>query len=288
MGSTVLVVPPNDAEAILIYEIAKRMNIQVIRSAQPHGATLDKEPDIVPLVRDGGWTRAVVVEMPGPKAEARLRGLGVDVTVIDHHHYTGLNRAHDADGAPLPSSLEQFLALFGVTDAKLRSFGYSPRAARGIGVMDRGFIWALREEGYRPRDVDAVLELRHDLLSRHGMLHDERRRMSAARKAWNARKEWEGYQVVTNDTATGVREGVSFIVALEVKKPMPIIFVEKKLGLLYAQETDRAMELFRAFGGFTFGLDKNWGYRNAPGRPRVTLADVKRVLMETVDGPGKR
>jgi len=100
----------------------------------------------------------------------------------------------------------------------------------------------------------------------------------AARKAWNARTAWDGYQVVVNESAAGVREGVSFIVALEVKKPTPIIFVEKKRGLLYVQESDRAMDLFRAFGGFTFGLDRNWGYRNGPGKKNVSLKDVQHVL----------
>ena len=77
LEKTVLVVPLNDPEAILIYEIAKAMGIQVIRSAQPHGAALDREPDLVPLIRDGGWKRVVIIEMPGPKVEAKLRALGV-------------------------------------------------------------------------------------------------------------------------------------------------------------------------------------------------------------------
>ncbi len=278
MKKTVLVVPLNDPEAILIYEIAKAMGIQVIRSAQPHGAALDREPDLVPLIRDGGWKRVVIIEMPGPKVEAKLRALGVELMIIDHHHYTGINRAHDAKGRPLPSSLEQFLKMFRVTDARLRKLGYAPKAARGIGVMDRGFFWALQAEGYRPRDIDAVLALRRDLLARHGLLRDEERQMAAARKAWNARTAWDGYQVVVNESAAGVREGVSFIVALEVKKPTPIIFVEKKRGLLYVQESDRAMDLFRAFGGFTFGLDRNWGYRNGPGKKNVSLKDVQHVL----------
>lgn len=278
MKKTVLVVPLNDPEAILIYELAKAMGLPVIRSAQPHGAALDREPDLVPLIRDGGWKRAVVVEMPGPKTEARLRKLGVEVVIIDHHHYTNLNRAHDLKGRPLPSSLEQFLKLFRVTDTRMKKLGYASKAARGIGVMDRGFFWALQAEGYRPKDIDAVLALRRDLLARHGLLRDEEKQMAAARKAWNARRAWDGYQVVVNNAASGVREGVSFIVALEVKKPTSIIFLEKKRGLIYVQESDCAMDLFRAFGGFTFGLDRNWGYRNGLGKRRVTLADIQRVL----------
>jgi len=278
MRRTILVIPPNDPEAILIYELAKAMGLQVIRSSQPHGATLEREPDLVPLIRDGGWKRAVIVETPGPKVEEKLRKLGVEVVILDHHHYTGLNRAHDAKGRPLPSSLEQFLKLFRITDALLRSFGYAPKIARGIGVMDRGFVWALKEDGYRPKEIDAVLALRRKLLADHGMLRDEEKQMASARKAWNDRREWQEYQIVVNNAAAGVREGVSFIVALEVKKPTSIIFVEKKRGLLYVQESDKAMDLFREFGGFTFGLDRNWGYRNKQGKKPVSLKDIQRVL----------
>lgn len=278
MKKTVLIIPPNDPEAILIYQLAKHIGLQVIRSHQPHGATLDREPDLVNLVRDGGWKRAVIVETPGEKTEAALRKLGVEVVIVDHHHYTGLNRAHDAKGRSLPSSLEQFLKLFRITDAKLKAFGYAPKIARGIGVMDRGFVWELQKEGYTPRQIDAVIAFQRALLASEGLLRDEERKEKIARRAWEKRKEWNGYQVVVGTTEAGIREGVSFIVAREVRKPTPIIFDERKRGLLYVQESDRAMELFRAFGGFTFGLDRNWGYRNASGKTKVSLRDVQRIL----------
>lgn len=276
---TVLVIPPNDPEAILIYELAKAMGIQVIRSQQPHGAALDKEPDLLPLIRDGAWERVVIVEMPGPKTEAALCAIGAEVILIDHHHYTGLDRAHDPKtGKILPSSLEQFLRLFRVSDTKLKALGYGPRLVRGIGVMDRGFVWALQKEGYKPKEIDAVLAFRRGLLESEGLLKDEERKDAVARRAWEKRKEWHGYQVVVGTTKEGIRERVSFIVAREVKKPTSIIFDERKRGLIYVQESPKAMDLFRAFGGFTFGLDHNWGYRNGQGKPKVTVAMVKHVL----------
>lgn len=283
MNDTVLVIPPNDPEAMLIRDLAEAMGLPVLRSDQPHGAALDREPALVRRVLGGKWKRVVIVEMPGPKSEAALRRAGVDVRVIDHHHYTDLDRAHDAKGRPLPSSLEQFLSMFCVTDARLRALGYDPKAVRGIGIMDRGFFWALRAEGYGPREEDAVLALRRELLRRYGMLAREERQMRVARRAWARRSSWRGYQIVESRSASGVREGVSYIAARELGRPTPAIFVERARGLLYVQESDRAMELFRAFGGFTFGLDRNWGYRNAPGKARVTLRDVKRVLAKPVD-----
>ncbi|NBS41194.1 hypothetical protein EBS80_00860 [bacterium] len=278
MKKSVLVIPPNDPEAILIYQLAKHIGLQVIRSHQPHGATLDREPDLVNLVRDGGWKRVVIVETPGEKTEAALRKLGAEVVIVDHHHYTGLNRAHNAKGRPLPSSLEQFLKLFRITDARLKAFGYAPKVVRGVGVMDRGFIWALQKEGYKPKDVDAVLAFQRGLLQSEGLLKDEERKDAIARRAWEKRKEWNGYQIVVGTTKEGIRERVSFIVAREVKRPTSIIFDERKRGLIYVQESPRAMDLFRKFGGFTFGLDHNWGYRNQPGNPKVTVRMVQEAI----------
>jgi hypothetical protein len=279
MHSTVLIISPNDPEAIMINELAKAMGIQVIRSSQPHGAMLDREPDIFGLVKAGGWKSVVIVEMPGPKMEAKLRQAGVEVAIIDHHHYTDLDRAHDPKTKKiLLSSLEQFLKMFRVTDAKLRALGYDPKLVRGIAIWDRGFIWALREEGYSERDVRRVIEFQRELLKSQGLLKDEDRKMAQARKAWDHRQRWNGFYIVTDDSQVEIRPRVSMIVALEVKKPTPIIFIEKKRGLIYVQESPQAMALFKKFGGFTFGLDRNWGYRNVKGKPQVTLEKVKELL----------
>ncbi len=280
MKKTVLIIPPNDPEALMIYEIAKGLGIQIIRSPQPHGADLDRELDIVPLVKAGGWERVVIVEMPGLKTEAKLRKLGVDVVIIDHHHYTGIERAHDTKGRSLPSSLEQFLKLFRVTDAKLLKLGYDPRIVLGIGVMDRGFVWAMQKDGFTEKEITATIALQRTLLGSHGMLKDEDRKMAVARKAWDRRTQWEGYQIVQHGTDVEIRSRVSMIVALEVKKPTPIIFVEKKRGLIYVQESENAMDLFRKFGGFTFGVDHNWGFRNVPGKKSVSLKDVQLCLTQ--------
>ncbi len=280
MKKTVLVIPPNDPEAILIYELAKAMGIQIIRSSQPHGATLEKETDLVPLIRDGEWKRVVIVEMPGLNVEAKLRKMGVEVVIIDHHQYTGIDRAkHPKTGKLLPSSLEQFLKLFRITDIQLRKFGYTPKIARGIGVMDRGYVWALQEEGYRQLEIETVIALQRALLLKHGLLKDEDRKMKQTKKAWKNRKMWNEYFIVTSNVETEIRSRVSMIVVQEIGKPTPIIFLEKKRGLIYVQESPRAMDLFRQFGGFTFGGNRNWGYRNEKGKRQVTLQEVKNILV---------
>ncbi len=276
---TVLIVPPNDAEAILISKIAEKLGLPMILSKQTHGASLDHGRDYLPLVKQSGYKQVVVIEMPGPKTEKRLRALGVDLHIIDHHHYTGLDRAHDPKTDKLlPSSLEQFLKFFRVTDVKLRALGFDPKLVRAIGVMDRGFIWALKEEGWNKKEIDHVLEFHDSLLSQIHNPKTEARKQEVARLAWKRRKKWNSYFIVETRADIQLRPRLSRIVALEIGKPTSLIVIERGRGLIYVQESDHAMDLFRRFGGFTFGLDRNWGYRNEEGKKRVTLKDVKRAL----------
>lgn len=251
----------------------------MILSKQTHGASLDHGRDYLPLVKQSGYKQVVVIEMPGPKTEKRLRALGVDLHIIDHHHYTGLDRAHDPKTDKLlPSSLEQFLKFFRVTDVKLRALGFDPKLVRAIGVMDRGFIWALKEEGWNKKEIDHVLEFHDSLLSQIHNPKTEARKQEVARLAWKRRKKWNSYFIVETRADIQLRPRLSRIVALEIGKPTSLIVIERGRGLIYVQESDHAMDLFRRFGGFTFGLDRNWGYRNEEGKKRVTLKDVKRAL----------
>src|SRR3989339_987468 len=120
LKKTVLIIAENDAEAILITKLAEAIALPMIISHQLHGASLDKgKHDFVKLVREGKYQTVIVIEMPGVKTEARLRKLNVDLQIIDHHHYTGLDRAHEVKTRKLlRSSLEQFLPMFKLTDSR--------------------------------------------------------------------------------------------------------------------------------------------------------------------------
>ncbi len=277
--SGVLIVPPNDAEAILISRIAQKMGLSMILSHQTHGASLDKGRDYLPLIKKGGYKKVVIVEMPGLKTEQRLKKLGIEVVLIDHHHYTGLDRAHDVKtGRMLPSSLEQFLKLFGLSDAKLRAFGFDPKLVRAIGVMDRGFIWALQEEGYSKKEIDEILTFHDGLLAHIQNPKTQARKQEVAFRAWQKRKKWNEYFIVETHSDVQLRQRLSRIVAIEIGKPIALIIIERKRGLIYVQESDCAMKLFERFGGFTFGQDRNWGYRNEKGKSTVGLKEVKKML----------
>lgn len=275
---SVLIIPPNDAEAITIRKLANKLKLPVIESKQLHGASLDKGRDYVGEVKRGGYRHVIVVEMPGPLAEDKLRNMGIKLDIIDHHHYTGLSRAHDEKGQLLPSSLEQFLAMFKVTDTQLKRWGFVPKLVRGIGIQDRGYVWALQDEGYSKKEIQQVMAF-HDSLIAH--LHNpknEARKSRLVEAAWKRRKKWKEFLVITTRADVQLRPGLSRLVVQEIGKPTPMIIVEHGRGLIYVQESPYALHLFERFGGFTFGLDRNWGHKNILGETQVTLLDVKRAI----------
>lgn len=276
--STLLIVPTNDPEAVQIWHIAKAMGMPTLRSRQGHGATLDKEKQLLKRVKGAGCKRVVIVEMPGPKAEASLRRAGFEVAIIDHHEYTGLDRAHDAKGRRLRSSLEQFRALFRLTDAKLKKLGFAPRMVRAIGIQDRGFVWALLKEGYAWKEVRGIFEKMDRLMDEVRDPAHEEEKMAEAQRAWDAREEWDGYYVVHGRGKANLRVRLSRIVALAERKPTALLIVEGDRGFIYAQESDDAEALFRRFGGFTFGMGRNWGYKNVGAKRKVTLSMVQAFL----------
>lgn len=278
LSKSLLLIPPNDAEAILIAKLADAIGLPLLISNQQHGATLDLEPSIVARIKKTGCEEVIVVELPGTKTEEKIKKLGVKLTIIDHHHYTGLDRAHAINGKLLPSSLEQFLKMFRLTDARLLKMGFDPRLVRGIGILDRGFVWALLEEGYSKKEMKTVLAFMDELITPLHNPKTEARKQKIVEAAWRKRKEWNGYFIVETDADLSLRPRVSRIVAVEIGKPMSLIVIERKRKLIYVQESKHAMKLFHTFGGFTFGLDHNWGYKNEKGKNVVGLREVKKVL----------
>lgn len=289
LRTTVLIVPPNDAEALLIAELAEKIGLPLIRSTQLHGASLDQGThDYVRMVKEGGYQTVVVVEMPGIKAEAKLKKMGLKLILIDHHNYTSLDRAHDPKtGKLLLSSLEQFLKLFNISDIRLKQFGYDPRTVKGIGVMDRGYVWALKDEGYSKKELKLVLDFEEKLMSAITNPVTEARKQQAAYNAWLRRTPWHTFLIIESAANVQLRALVSKIIALEVGKPTALIVVERARRLIYVQESAYANGLMKRFGGFTFGLDRNWGYQNAEGKKKVTLADVKRAILSLDERPKK-
>ncbi|HAU66480.1 TPA: hypothetical protein DCW61_03980 [Candidatus Uhrbacteria bacterium] len=215
--------------------------------------------------------------MPGLKTEALLCKRGIKVDIIDHHHYTGLSRAHDKHGKLLPSSLEQFLKKFRITDSRMMAWGFTPRLVRGIGIQDRGYVWALQYEGYSKKEIKAVMAFHDELMAHLQDPKKEQHKKRLAQKAWERRKKWREFWIVSTKANIQLRPALSRIIVDQVGKPVSLIILEYGRGLVYVQESPYALHLFERFGGFTFGLDRNWGYRNGPEK-KITLLDIKKAI----------
>lgn len=279
LKDVVIVVPANDAEAILILKIAKTIGLSSVISLQPHGASLDKEKELIKKIKKGGWKIIVVVEMPGLKTEKKLLNLGFKLVIIDHHHYQNLDRSRNQRTKKnLPSSLEQFLQLFQLTDKKLFSLGFKPRLVRGLGIMDRGFVWALRREGYQEEEIKKIFGYQKKTTRPFFDQAEEKKNEQAARLVWQRRKSWQGFFIVSGYSKKGLRPYLSRLIALRYKKPVPLIIQERGRNTICVQESPYAQFLLKKFGGFTFGEGNNWGYKNNQGLPKVTLTAVKVFL----------
>jgi hypothetical protein len=276
MKKTILIVPANDAEAAMILRLAKAINLPTIISGQPHGASLDKEPNIIKKVVASGAQKAVIVEMPGIKTEKQLLKKGIEVKIIDHHSYKGLNRKKNK------SSLEQFLSIFNLDDQKIKDLSFEPKLVRGIAILDRGFVWALQKENYSQEEIKQVLVFRKKLMRPFIDPSEEKKYEQAAKEAWGKRQIWNNFIITSSRVKNGLRPFLSELIFKKFKKPIPLILNELGRNVILVQDSPEAERLFKEFGGFTFGDKGNWGYKNESGKPEVTLAKLKAFLEKKV------
>lgn len=257
----------------MITKIAVAAGIPMVISKQPHGANLSAEPDLGARLQAANQDakRLVIVEMPGPEVEAALRTSGYELIIIDHHRYTDLDRMRHE------SSLEQFLAIFNIDDDRLTSLGFDPVLVRGVGLLDRGFVWELAKEGVPKEDAARIrafyLSLADEL---NGPREVER---AEALRAWNERTERDGVIIVTSGREDlALREALSFIVAEHYEAAPELLFVQGKRRLT-VQDSDAAPALFARFGGFTFGQDRCWGVQSTKEQPLPNIDDVLAVIV---------
>ncbi len=252
-----------------IVALAEALHIPCIVSAQPHGATLDVEPGLIDRIREANPVAhdIVIVEMPSIAKEDALRELGFDVHIVDHHRYETLDRMQKE------SSLEQVRALFDMNDAAVAAAGFDPVLIRGVGLIDRGFVWELAKEHVPEADrkrMIAYYRAQNTILD-PDQIQGER----AAKKAWDARSVIEGVIVVSvTDPALRIRESLSFLAA-EAFAEAPATIIHQPGRMAYMQETSTASVLQRTFGGFTFGQDLCWG---KPVDAQGNIPSVEEIL----------
>jgi len=271
--TTVLVCPRNDEEALMILKLAEKLQLAVVVSDQPHGAKLDREKDLLARIREASSsaTRVVIVEIPGPEVEDDLRANGLTVEIIDHHRYDGIDRMQKE------SSLEQFIEMFAVTDDQLTEWGFSPVMVHSVGVIDRGFVWALKDAGYVGEGRKEALAFYRTLTEELGVERRDKEE-AAARAAWEKREERDGFLIVRGEEdRISIRDALSFIIASEFDEPQPVMIIQGERRM-YVQDTEKAKVLYDTFGGFTFGQDRCWGILKEEG----ALPTVDEVLQVVV------
>jgi hypothetical protein len=280
-ANTVLVCVDNDPESHMILRLAEQAGISIVRSDQPLGATLDREPDVVGRVVKFNKGQTWIVEMPGPATENALRAAGQKVRIIDHHTYKDLDRATDpATGKRNPSSLEQFLDAAQISDDELRSWGHDPKTVRGLGIFDDRFAQGLRDAHYSPDELKRVLDLR---LRFSIELNPSLAEINeAAEKDWEKRQEWNGYTLVVSDYPKDVRGAISTFTIYDNTDIKPLIVSAMKGTAIYVQHVDpKIVDHLRSVihgNTFTFGAGRCWGVNNAGQSQRVSLGEVLNAL----------
>lgn len=251
--TSIIICPRNDVESMTIVALAAALHIPCIVSEQPHGATLDAEPNLVDRIREINPVAhdIAIVEMPNISTEDKLRELGFDVHIVDHHRYESLDRMRKE------SSLEQIRELFDMDETTLAVAGFDPVLICGVGLIDRGFVWELVKENVPEVDRKRMIAYYREQLA--VLDPDRKEEETEAKKAWKNRKTIENVLIVTSEKADlSIRDTISFCVAEEFSEP-PVVVIYQPGRIVYVQDTPTALALQQTFGGFTFGQNLCWG-----------------------------
>jgi hypothetical protein len=274
LKETVLVCPRNDEESLQILKIAEKVGIPTLVSKQPHGARLSEEESLIERIREvNPDVRTVaIVEIPGPEREHELTAEGFAVIIIDHHRYDDLDRMKQL------SSLEQFLDIFEIDDVKLEALGFEPLLVKGVGMIDRGFIWELKKEGLTAEEQKKCRDYYLSLLEELGGLRKDA--VVEAKRAWDAREERDGVSIIRSKSDEfRIREAFSFLMADLFENPPSCLIIEGN-GRLSLQDTDAAKRLHDTFGGYTFGKDRCWGFWPTDEKPAPSIEEILTVVRE--------
>lgn len=262
ISATVLVCPRNDEESLQILKLAEKINLATVVSNQPHGAKLNKEKNLLARVMEANpnTKNIVIVEIPGLKEEEEIQDQGIGVVIVDHHRYDNLDRMKSK------SSLEQFCDHFDLTNEKIADLGFDPKMIAGVGAIDRGFLWELKNEDLNEGERKAAIAYYKKLTIELGGERRERADELAG-QVWKNREEREGIIILrSQDGEVSVRNALSFIVAENYPEKPPQIIILQGDERVYVQESEHAKELHDIYGGFTFGRDACWGKVSDEGK----------------------
>jgi hypothetical protein len=176
LRDTLFIVPNNDGEAMRANQILSALHAPFHHvSRQRWGALIDNEWRLLNRELLRQVKRVLIFEMPGKErrgedlvCEYRFRDLGLEVDIVDHHHYQWVDRHQEK------SSLEQLCGKLGwhmdetdqaiaVNDRShvpgLKQLGLSVEHIRKIRLFD------LLAQGYSKAYVQSQLRLAHSMMT---------------------------------------------------------------------------------------------------------------------------
>lgn len=243
--NTSIICPYNDGEICLIVDIAKKLNFDVRVSNQTWGAVLSKELDetFVNLKEN-----VIIIEMPGIEKENEIKK-SRNLIIIDHHKYQDLDRSNPK------SSLEQF--------ADIVSYKFN-RWEMGIALNDRGYIYALKENGYNDEEIKKIREF--DLSCQGYKAEDFKILEEDYRKGYIFN---DSYIVETKNNKTSYLADLHFLENEKRNKPLDLfVFTmsgEKKINEInFYGFPETAKTLYAELGGWCGGDEKKsmfWGWK---------------------------
>ncbi len=257
----------------MILKLAEAVNMPILISKQPHGARLEEEDDLLSRIMDvnSEIRDIVIVEIPGPATERMLEHQGFAVHIIDHHRYDNLDRMKQQ------SSLEQFRELFGIDKKRIETLGFDDLLVRGVGAIDRGFLWELEAEGIVGSDKSQAIQFYRDLSQELGGKSQED--IDEAERVWEHRRMENGVLVLESTRGDlSIRNLLSFAMAEAYPEHPPQTVIVQGNRRIYVQESDKAKILHETFGGYTFGRDACWGILASEERSVPGLHEVLSLL----------
>ncbi len=242
--NTSVITPSNDGESVMIVDIARKLGFDVRVSIQKWGARLENEQE---QTFSELMENVIIIEIPWPAKEAEL-GRKHKVFIIDHHVYGDINRSN------VKSSLEQFAELVGYQ---------LNRWEKGIALNDRGYIYALQEEGYSDKEIKETRQF--DLTAQGYQKEDFERLEDDYILGYSFDDKF--YIVETMNEKTSYLNDIHFFHKKELHRDIGLIIISRnpkisKWKISFSGKPAIVKALYKKFGGYYGGDEKTsmyWG-----------------------------
>ena len=284
LRTSFFILPRNDGEAKRSCDILLGLKAPFVHiSNQGWGATLDKEWQKISWHHSSDIKRVVIFEMPGQRfsgteiqLESRIKQMGLELIIIDHHYYRWVNRYHKK------SALEQLCEYIAWP------LDWTDQA---IAVNDRSYIPGLKQLGLSREEISQVRV--YDLKAQGNTPDYIAQQMSKAPEVVEQlRSQKRGDLWVLKDAPI---ERIFILQEIAMQSPDGLSHVleigPRKLSFSGAPKVvDRLLGLdftkfgyakgYTCYGGGDEGFSKFWGFRTRHSHEPINKGFVEDILMQ--------